>query len=629
VPQRLGREPDFGQTNGGFRTIFSHTTDNKSITESSNLPYATDYFKGAEIAIRTNRDLFNYETVVSHTAKTVVVTATNANTGLNTIRDKFGYIFQNHINTLNLDGEWFHDIANETLYLYSSTNPNSRNVEVPVNTTALTINNSNYVKINGLRLENASYVTLSGQADGNISIDNCHINNSSLYGTNVFNIINSSFTNNTITQTHDVAMRWEACSGVTVSGNTVRNAGLWAGMGTEDFIGYTGLRLIGSVTGAINIIENNTIDSIGYHGLNYGGGRAIVRRNNVQNFCMVKDDGGGIYTVNNDKATAIYENIVHDAPGATLGAPLNEQVKSAGIYTDNDSKNQDVYNNSIYNIGNWGILVNLSSNNSYRSNTIFNCGNTAIALNTIPNSWNYVSLYNNVKSNVLFPRLATQNCADFTNTVTPSDLSRNLGTLDSNYYCQPYEDGREILLKGSNVNNYVLGIFQSLYPTYEANGKSAPIQLVPTADPNTSIRFEVNPTATPKMVNLGTTKYVDAKGRNYQGNITIAPYSSLPLIKGEVVDVKDIAAGIQYKIYPNPTALDSPLNLSITLDSPQPLNVQIYTLQGVKVYERRAVLLNNGANLLMLSDFKASTSGVYLLYLNVGKRVITQKITIF
>ena len=416
----------------------------------------------------------------------------------------------------------------------------------------MTVNNSNYVKINGLRLENASYVTLSGQADGNLSIENCHINNSSLYGTNVFNIINSFFTNNTITQTHDVAMRWEACSGVTVSGNTVRNAGLWAGMGTEDYIGYTGFRLIGTATGAANIIENNTIDSVGYHGLNYGGGRSIIRRNNVQNFCLTKDDGGGIYAVNNAQVSTIYENIVHDAPGATLGAPLNELVKSAGIYTDNDSKNQDVYNNSIYNIGNWGILVNLASNNSYRNNTIFNCGNTAIALNTIPNTSGYVALYNNVKNNVLFPRLSTQNCADFTNTVTPSDLFRNLGTLDSNYYCQPYEDGREINVKGSNVNNYPLGVFQSLYPSYEQNGRYAPIKLTATDDPNIFIRFEVNPTATPKTVNLGTTKYVDAKGVNYRGNITIAPYSSLPLIKGELVGVKDVVAGMRYKIYPNP-----------------------------------------------------------------------------
>ena len=53
---------------------------------------------------------------LSHTPlKQSFVTATNANVGLNTIRDKFGYFFQNHINTLNLDGEWFHDITTETL----------------------------------------------------------------------------------------------------------------------------------------------------------------------------------------------------------------------------------------------------------------------------------------------------------------------------------------------------------------------------------------------------------------------------------------------------------------------------------------------------------------------------------
>ena len=107
--------------------------------------------------------MFNNETVISHTRNTVVVTATSAEPSLNTIRDRFGYIFQNHLNTLNQEGEWYHDTDNKTLYLYSTTDPNTLNIEAPQLPNALSINSSSYVIIAGLRLENASNNILAGQ----------------------------------------------------------------------------------------------------------------------------------------------------------------------------------------------------------------------------------------------------------------------------------------------------------------------------------------------------------------------------------------------------------------------------------------------------------------------------------
>lgn len=324
----------------------AHAADFKSITEGSALPYPTNHFQGAEIAIRTNHDLFNIETVVSHSGNSVVVTATNASSSLNTIQDKYGYIFQNHINTLNLDGEWFHDITTETLYLYSETDPNTRNIEAPFYQSTLTINSSNYLEIIGLRIENAANNTLGGQNDTYLTIDGCHINNSSDYGTNTWNVTNVSFINNSITNVNDVGVRWEGGNGITFSGNTLKNISMWAGMGGEDYIAYTGLRLIANGAGNPSIIEKNTLDSIGYHGINFAGKYFIIRQNDVGRYCSIKDDGGGIYSVGNQNANQIYENFVHDAPGATQGTPVGEGVKTAGIYPDNDSQNWEVYRNT-------------------------------------------------------------------------------------------------------------------------------------------------------------------------------------------------------------------------------------------------------------------------------------------
>lgn len=631
--QRLGREPDYNPTNGGFRTINTHAADNKTITEGAALPYPTNHFQGADIAIRTNHDLFNIETVVSHSGSSVVVTATNASSSLNTIRDKYGYIFQNHINTLNLDGEWFHDIATEILYLYSETDPNTRNIEVPFYPSTLTINSSNYVKVMGLRIENAANNTLGGQNDTYLTIDGCHINNSSDYGTNTWNITNASFINNSITNVNDVGVRWEGGNGIVFSGNTFKNIGMWAGMGGEDYIAYTGLRLIVNSAGNPSIIEKNTLDSIGYHGINFGGKYLIIRQNDVGRFCSIKDDGGGIYSANNIHPNKIYENFVHDAPGATQGTPVGEGVKTAGIYPDNDSQNWEIYKNTIYNIGKWGILANLSSNNSFYENTIFNTG-AGIVLNTYqnnfgPNGTLAAGINNNMKRNILFPRSATQLCAQFNNSVNPSDLITKLGTLDSNYYCQPYAGGKEIEVNGSSTNSLTFGAFRSAYSAYEANGKAAPLKLNASDDPNTSIRLETNPSTVAKTVDLGITQYVDAKARNYTGVVTLLPYTSLALIKGFMTDVKDAPtlSGIRYKIYPN-LIINNTLSLEIELNQPKNFVVRAYSLLGTLVYEKNKGQMNSGVHALQLNDFNIPISGIYFLQLSFDKTSATERIMV-
>jgi hypothetical protein len=533
--QRIGREPDYNTTNGGFRTIVSHLADNSRITESANLPYAANYFNGAEVTIRTNREYFKTETVISSSGKNVNITATNPDPNVNTIIDQFGYFFQNHINTLNLDGEWSHDTTSSTLYLYSSTNPNSRNIEVPLNPSALVINNSSYVKVLGLQLEDASDITVAGQNDDNITLSGCYINNSNLHGIYIFQITNSSFLNNTVANCNNIGARIELCSGITFTGNTIKNVGMWAGMGDQGTIAYIGARIYPNSSGNNTSISNNLLDSIGYDGINMGGYGVTISQNEVRNFCLVKDDGGGIYTAANTYATTIFQNFVHDAPGAPFGAPSGSLVKSVGIYSDNGSQNQEAYSNTIYNIGTWGIMVNLSSNNSYHDNTVFNSGSTALCLNTYPNTLGpggtaYTALHNNAKRNILFPRASAQFCATYINTLNPSDLNTNLGSLDSNYYCQPYTGGSVIQVQGGSTTNYTLPAYKTAYPAYEAHGHVAPHLLNAGDNPNTYLLLEVNPTASVVQVNLGTSSYVDALGTSYTGLTNIPAYGSLALI---------------------------------------------------------------------------------------------------
>jgi hypothetical protein len=535
IGQRLGREPDYNTTDGGFRTIASHLADNSRITEAANLPYTANQFQGAEVTIRTNREYFKTEKVTSHNGtgspgKNVFVTATNTDPFVNTIIDQYGYFFQNHINTLNLDGEWCHDTTTSTLYLYSTTDPNTRAIEAPYYPSALVINNSSYLKVTGLQLENASDNTVAGASDDNVTIANCYINNSNLYGSYIYLITNSSYLNNTIINCNNSGLRLELCSGMTVSGNTIKKVGMYEGMGDQGTVAYIGLRVITNSSGNNTIIEKNSVDSIGYLGVNMGGFGVFVRQNEVSNFCLLKDDGGGIYCATNTYVTKIYQNFVHDAPGAPFGAPSGSQLKPAGIYSDNGSQNQEVYNNTIYNIGYWGILANLSNNNSYHDNTIFNCSGNALCLNTYFNSSGYAALSNNVKRNILFPRSSAQRCAVYINTLNPADLTSNLGTLDSNYYCQPYTGGNVVQVQGGSTTNYTLSSFKTAYPAYESHGIITPHLLNAGDNPATFLRLIVNTTSSVSPVNLGSSTYVDAAGTSYTGTVNIPAYGSLALI---------------------------------------------------------------------------------------------------
>jgi parallel beta-helix repeat protein len=564
IAQQIGREPNFNPSDGGFRVIKSHTTDNLSISESTSLPYPADSFKGGEVTIRTLNDLIKSEIITSHSGSTVNFSIANATlTSENVIRDNYGYFFQNHINALDQEGEWAHDISTNTLYLYSSVDPNTLSIEYPSAANTLVLTNRKFIEIQGLQFENAqsSVITMSGV--GNITINNCNFNNGNDYIALGYGpIADVIYTNNTITNCNNVGFRLEGCSGVNFSNNSISDIGMRAGMGGPSYIPYTGLRLLGSGTGNQNVIERNTLKNIGYHGINFGGDKMIVQYNEVSNYCYTKDDGGGIYTVNNQGLNnLIYKNIIHDAPGAFRGNPAGASPKTAGIYIDNNSQNQLIKENTIYNVGAWGIMANLSSYNEASDNTVYNC-KSALVSSSYANTFGTggttaMSSNNTFLRNILFSKLNSQYCGEYTNSITGNNFGAFLGTLDYNYYCQPFSGGKEIkTIEGAQNKEYLLSVFKTTFLNYEANGKSAPLKFSTLQDPDTFIRFEVNATGSSKVVSLGNKIYKDAKNVFFTSDITLLPYTSIVLLDSGTLSVEDFEnskAKQDIVVYPNPT----------------------------------------------------------------------------
>ena len=625
--QQIGREPNYSNANGGYRVVNSHTSNFKRIMESSPLPYSNNRFKGGEINIRSAEDLMKVEKITGHSGNSVNFTLSQSKVTLNELRNGFGYFFQNHVNTLDKQGEWAHDIVAGRLYLYSNANPNSLSVEIPSETSAAVVNNCKYMEFQGLRFENGLENVFNMNGSQNITIKGCYFYNGNEYSLIGYNLTNIEFRNNTIDESNNVGLRWEGCSGITFANNKVMNIGMRPGMSPNiGFIAYTGVRIISRAGSAPNVIEKNIVDKIGYHAVNFSGGNFKIRYNEVKNFCVVKDDGGGIYTVGNRNTNnSIYRNTVYNGLGAFRGAPANRGPKTGGIYLDNDSQSHLIYENSISNVAGWGIMLNLSNKNTVRDNTIYNCG-TGIVLANYPNSFGIggttaKATKNTVLRNIFFSRKSDQYSSAYNNPTTSAGFNTFLGTLNTNYYCQPYSGGKQITARvGSNKKDYTLAQFKAAFPNYEANGKNAPVKFSSGTNPNSIIRFEMNPTGTAKTVNLGSTNYVDAKNNNYSGSVTIPAYSSLVLLKGTggVSSAQLIANGtvnaaasiaqngenelMDVVIYPNPAHNFVHISGVETGSS-----IAIKDLQGRTVYSTIATTQEEKISVV---DFKA---GMYLI----------------
>jgi hypothetical protein len=103
------------------------------------------------------------------------------------------------------------------------------------------------------------------------------------------------------------------------------------------------------------IIEHNEVSQIPYTGIPAGWGWShddtqlshnVVRYNNVHNVMYLFEDGGGIYTLSKQPGSFVSENFVHDitiAPWADYGVPL-------AFYLDAGSEGITVANNVIQNV---------------------------------------------------------------------------------------------------------------------------------------------------------------------------------------------------------------------------------------------------------------------------------------
>src|SRR5450759_2358797 len=107
----------------------------------------------------------------------------------------------------------------------------------------------------------------------------------------------------------------------------------------------------------------------------FSGNNTRINNNEVQHYCMILTDGGGIYTysgyVTPSTGSKIYNNIVHDGVGELAGTTGTVPLVRS-IYLDINTGNTQVYNNSCFNNPDGGLFSSSSSNCNFHDNTFYN-----------------------------------------------------------------------------------------------------------------------------------------------------------------------------------------------------------------------------------------------------------------
>lgn len=385
----------------------------------------------------------------------------------------YGYYFDNKLELLDVQKEWYYDKATGTLYFYApgGVNPNTLQIEAVIQRFGVNSNN-NFIKVNDLKISGYSESAIQFYSGNNKSILGCYITQTGIYGINL-NGNNHLIENNTFEDNLSTGI-FGVTTGGSVRYNTFNRNGLIPGYG-QSGAGYVSI-----LANYFNksVIEFNNIDSSGYNGIGIANTN-LVKNNIIDYSCLILNDGGGIDVTDCD-TLRIIDNMIFNTIGnfETSGVPNSY---SCGIYINGAlMKNSTIQGNTVCYSRYMGILVdhkNTPVNNKIIGNICYNNFSAQMLL-TDYSAAVFIPAYNTViKKNILYSLSAEQSCLHLRGH-TSSGIS-DFGTFDSNYYCNPYSN---YLVRRTNfLPSYISNIItlDSWKSTYgkDLNSKSLPFSL--------------------------------------------------------------------------------------------------------------------------------------------------------
>lgn len=573
-PQAVGRFPNADAADGGYLT-YTGFTSNTAYTCSA---LSGTNWSGAEVVAKKEGYILERDVITTQSGGSITyrsIASINPRNGISLPTTPpsagFGLFIQRDPRTLDKEGEWFFDTtAKKMKMFFGSTDPNLSIIKVSTIDTLINIGTKNYITITNLAFEGANLAAIYFSDGGNIIIKNNTINYSGakgIFGWASSNIIvdGNSIENSMVTAIDIVGRHAFNCK---VINNFVKRTGVLPGM--SSYFDDADCKAIYISVDSIALIRKNNVDSTGYSGIQYQGSGVIVDSNFVNYFCLVKDDGGGIYTfTTTDTKRIVKDNIVLNGIGSKAGNKM--PLHCEGIYTDGGARGIEIISNTVAFISNRGIYLNDPKDIKVQGNTVYSTANWSV------NKHHNDSIYNfSFKNNIFFNTFTiSNNGKTYGNTglnASTLPIAGNiqtalqlLGNIDSNYYqfisATPYSWYYATTAGGSYT--FPANVSFPTWQAYTGLDRASVLFL------NTTIstqRFEYNATNLAKTITLDA-KYVDVKNQVYNGTITLQPFTSAVLIKSDSIDLSlklDAGKDVALLLPTNATILKSSANIIIS-----------------------------------------------------------------
>jgi parallel beta-helix repeat protein len=532
--------------NGGFKTIRTHKGNNQIY--DADLKSMPDW-TGGEIVFRPYPWVINTFPIIKHSGSELIYKGAGDEP-----RDGYGYFIQNHPSALNQTGEWSFD--NNFLKMFFGTeDPGKFIVRVGTLNYLFKINGRNYITIENLKFTGAITGAIDLTASSNIVIQKCKIEFS---GTNAISTNyggpsqNIKISENKISNSNSSFIKiLDQFSFVTINNNQIENTGLLIGMGATNLPGaYTAVYCDAPDC----FIENNRIINTGYNGIVFSSKakNAAIQNNYVNRFCLVADDGGGIYTWigasgKGSTGQVIRNNIVINAVGsAELG---DNEMQANGIYIDDGAENIIIEGNTVANCSGTGIFIHNAHEISILKNTVFNCSKAG-QISFVQDHHAPEDLIRNIdmRDNIFCADSSGQKALTY---ITTADDIALFGKADNNCYVKPFGDSGLIVTQinawrgrlakrtlsewqeysGQDLNSRVFpgcthnlkGLLSKGYYKLEPVSGS-PKEKYNYIDLN-SARLIVNDTHSEKAFSL-TEPHIDVRGTKHFNKIKLGPFTS-------------------------------------------------------------------------------------------------------
>ncbi|MBN1982242.1 MAG: right-handed parallel beta-helix repeat-containing protein [Chitinivibrionales bacterium] len=500
----------------------------------------------------------------------------------------WGFYIDNKFKELTVPGEWYYDSSAKKVYLYppDNINPNKMVIEGSFIPAGVVLSGGTVTDI-CFRHQNLYGISTSGQS----TIERCRFEwiggdqgGSAIRAT--WDVADSRVRGNYLLNNLNSGILWYENSGrkgmTVIEQDTLLSTGVFPGLGGTGT--WHGVGILVHLSTNVRV-QCNYLDKVGYAGILLGSDSNFVQYNVIKNAMYTFNDGGAIYT--DCSKSYIRNNIIIDTKGdlSSCGPwyPLGH-----GIWLEflGDFRESVVENNTVIRSGCYGLYLPNNFSCTIKDNCFFD---NAVAQFGIdgdtykPENEQQPNLpqNNQILGNILYACSRSQKTLLYR-------PEFNYGTLQNNYFCNPYTDS---VVSGYGVNNqkwtvfdYPLAVWKPMYSWTDKSAKTDPIKRSPNlseSNPYGKGKIFTNPSSQSVNIGLGTTAYVDLEGSTVSGSITVPPFSS------KIVVQVDSTSGIK-KPFPAPAlvrlwALKN--GLRYDLSAPCAVTLRLYSMTGRKVID--------------------------------------------